>query len=993
MADSNKPSAVPIYISIILFVCFVYGIYDYLTGFEENGCALTYMYEYPQFVRIQLPQNISQKYPRYKLYAYGEGVYTEQLRDGKFNGVPVLFIPGNGGSYKQARSLASVAYRRAVDSRLRTPLNVFTVDLAEDLGAVHGRLLAEQTRFVAACVRAVLRLYGRGPGPPPASVALVGHSMGGVVARGLFALPGFDPASVNVLLLLAAPIAEPPLRVDLAMVSYYGWVESFWAARRNTTLSAVTVVSLSGGDRDVQIRPHQTQHPSSDITAVTVSVPGVWASADHQCIVWCRQLVLVMARALFDLVSADTRQITTDPAAARAVLRHHFVQRTHGKHYRNAFHPATVPLDPAGEWKQYALRQWSHTAARGESGRPTYLMIGLMNNPLYQRATISTVNLPSRDWLVACVASKVDKGVRMCEEGDNLSHLGEQVPSLQGRRRSVSLDLERLHERGYTHVVVIVRPAAEQVTVDCDVSRHSDRQLTADVPAFSSFRAFFSQQLLLAETQAGALSYNVSLKSLTEPWQAVRLYLRPTAACGLSSQSGLSFHVPWGQQTQHVLTSGTTVASVAAKLQFPRPVNLSADVLPYVTAHLDPTCRYSISLQNSFPELWGQMARYFGALLVPAVLSVTLVTLAEQLRAADAGQTLTTHGALLRLTPLKLVMPSQLLTSLLGWSFLSPRLPPADLPQLAARGLSCSVLPFLLYFVSWAVVWLLSLVGWAAVAFIGGLVHRVTGRLVSRAVGGSEAVAEVAVAGAARFPVILSVALSALALSSCGEIALGLGLIVTCVKVFQSYEEVLSGGGRLAALKAYTSVTLALVWLWVTLFHLPCLLVWSRTRSESTQLPEDPSLVAALVLCNCGAVLWRDAAPRLDLAGYRAVAAVVHTAAVAVYLFCLLNVYRAFWLAAAAVLAVAVHQLTAPVREIPAEPDTGAEQEAPEAEQEAPEGEQTQEQEAELQEQDGAAGGDGDSGPEDAADEQPCPADSADSAPAGGPGGDGVRHR
>ncbi|KAF0313639.1 GPI inositol-deacylase [Amphibalanus amphitrite] len=777
----------------------------------------------------------------------------------------------------EARSLASVAYRRAVDSRLRTPLNVFTVDLAEDLGAVHGRLLAEQTRFVAACVRAVLRLYGRAAGPPPASVALVGHSMGGVVARGLFALPGFDPASVNVLLLLAAPIAEPPLRVDLAMVRYYGWVESFWAARRNTTLSAVTVVSLSGGDRDVQIRPHQTQHPSSDITAVTVSVPGVWASADHQCIVWCRQLVLVLARALFDLVSADTRQITTDPAAARAVLRHHFVQRTHGKHYRNAFHPATVPLDPAGEWKQFALRQWSYTAARGESGRPTYLMIGLMNNPLYQRATISTVNLPSRDWLVACVASKVDKGVRMCEEGDNLSRLGEQVPSLQGRRRSVSLDLERLHERGYTHVVVIVRPAAEQVTVDCDVSRHSDRQLTADVPAFSSFRAFFSQQQLLAETQAGALSYNVSLKSLTEPWQAVRLYLRPTAACGLSSQSGLSFHVPWGQQTQHVLTSGTAVASVAAKLQFPRPVNLSADVLPYVTAHLDPTCRYSISLQSSFPELWGQMARYFGALLrplslsdpsplsaslqssfpelwgqmaryfgallvlyllqssfpelwgqmaryfgallrplslsdpsplsaslqssfpelwgqmaryfgallvlyllqssfpelwgqmaryfgallrplslsdpsplsaslqssfpelwgqmaryfgallVPAVLSVTLVTLAEQLRAADAGQTLTTHGALLRLTPLKLVMPSQLLTSLLGWSFLSSRLPPADLPQLAARGLSCSVLPFLLYFVSWAVVWLLSLIGWAAVAFVGGLVHRVTG--------------------------------------------------------------------------------------------------------------------------------------------------------------------------------------------------------------------------------------------------------------------------
>ena len=54
----------------------------------------------------------------------------------------------------------------------------------------------------------------------------------------------------------------------------------------------------------------------------------------------------------------------------------------------------------------------SATADKSRS-RPTYLMIGLMNNPLYQRATLRTVNLSSRDWLVACVASKVEKAVRM----------------------------------------------------------------------------------------------------------------------------------------------------------------------------------------------------------------------------------------------------------------------------------------------------------------------------------------------------------------------------------------------------------------------------------------------------------------------------------------------------------------------------------------------------------------------------------------------------
>ena len=45
-------------------------------------------------------------------------------------------------------------------------------------------------------------------------------------------------------------------------------------------------------------------------------------------------------------------------------------------------------------------------------------------------------------------------------------------------------------------------------------------------------------------------------------------------------------------------------------------------------------------------------------------------------------------------------------------------------------------------------------------------------------------------AGAARFPVLLSVALSALAVSSCGEIALGLGLLVCCVKVSRRHHRI-----------------------------------------------------------------------------------------------------------------------------------------------------------------------------------------------------------
>ena len=41
------------------------------------------------------------RFPNYGLYAYGEGKMSEPLRENKFTGIPVLFIPGNSGSHKQ----------------------------------------------------------------------------------------------------------------------------------------------------------------------------------------------------------------------------------------------------------------------------------------------------------------------------------------------------------------------------------------------------------------------------------------------------------------------------------------------------------------------------------------------------------------------------------------------------------------------------------------------------------------------------------------------------------------------------------------------------------------------------------------------------------------------------------------------------------------------------------------------------------------------------
>lgn len=54
---------------------------------------------------------------------------TEKARAMEFSGAPVLFVPGNSGSYKQARSFASVAIRKGLDNNWSHHLDYFTGEL------------------------------------------------------------------------------------------------------------------------------------------------------------------------------------------------------------------------------------------------------------------------------------------------------------------------------------------------------------------------------------------------------------------------------------------------------------------------------------------------------------------------------------------------------------------------------------------------------------------------------------------------------------------------------------------------------------------------------------------------------------------------------------------------------------------------------------------------------------------------------------------------
>ncbi|KAL9004893.1 MAG: hypothetical protein Q9188_002299 [Gyalolechia gomerana] len=277
---------------------------------------------------------------KYSLHLYREVGFDE---DKKVKGVPVLFIPGNAGSYRQARSLASETvqhYYNTVQqdkSALKegaTSIDFFSVDFNEDFTAFHGQTLLDQAEYLNDAVAYILSLYHdprrsqRDPGlPDPSSVILIGHSMGGVAARTMLTMPNYQSNSVNTILTISAPHARSPVSVDADLVRTYERINTYWRDAysqkwaSDNPLWHVTLISIAGGSLDTTV-PSDYASLSSLVpsthgfTVFTSSIPGMWTGADHIQTTWCVQLVRPIARSIFEALDVH-RPSQTKPRAER----------------------------------------------------------------------------------------------------------------------------------------------------------------------------------------------------------------------------------------------------------------------------------------------------------------------------------------------------------------------------------------------------------------------------------------------------------------------------------------------------------------------------------------------------------------------------------------------------------------------------------------------------------------------------------------------------
>ncbi|XP_041857330.1 GPI inositol-deacylase isoform X2 [Melanotaenia boesemani] len=633
----------------------VVGLRELLTGFEENRCSMTYMFEYPEYRRVALPRRVARLYPAYGLYLYGEGLYAQETRSLKLTGAPVLFLPGNAGSYKQARSLGSVALRKAENMEGGVHLNVFTVDFNEELVALYGGSLQRQTLFLHESIKAILRLY-KHLKIPPQSVALVGHSMGGVVARALFTLPRFNPHVVSLIITQASPHLAPVLALDPYLLDFYSAVKQKWLNQANK-LRNVTVLSVGGGYRDYQVRSGLTYLtcPLGDpnkLSLVVTAVPRTWVSTDHLSIVWCKELVLATVRAFFNLIDPETRQFTEDPERKLAVINHHFIR--HPVRMLGESPDTSISiLDFPEAWSEVNTLRLAYSTPK--EGQVRYFLFALSSRrKAYSHFYCRSNNLEMSSWVHGCI----HKNSSSCVHAVDLSTGTELLPPY----KVLVLSLNDLS--AFTHLVVSASNLnGKQFTVECEWQRQESQTLSISVPHVLSF-GFTASDVTV---NSSGLLHTVQLQHFHQVYQAFRITV--SSQCKVHKDrlpSVYRMKVVWFREDSLTTVSVPSVSEISGMLHMSRPDNASGVLLQLHTA---PNCQYKVSVRASLSKVMGQVLRFCGP-MVPVYTAVTLLlacrgqlsSILKLSRAEDMSQAVGSG-----LQPHKISLPVYVVHILLGW--------------------------------------------------------------------------------------------------------------------------------------------------------------------------------------------------------------------------------------------------------------------------------------------------------------------------------------
>lgn len=353
--------------------------------------------------------------------------------------------------------------------------------------------------------------------------------------------------------------------------------------------------------------------------------------------------------------------------------------------------------------------------------------------------------------------------------------------------------------------------------MNVDIHAAGDREVKASVQRWYSY----SPQVVIEDTVLGSSLYKLSIMGLEEAHQAMELIIQPKSCSKPGFHSVARVCVPWteGFDRYHYFTE-TSHDPLYLYVPKTKPPGYNSTVNPVnVFLHLDPNCRYRVSVRNSFGMTLGRIVQQYSHWLPAHLAAILFLSLKYQISLTPALEPFKCGSlscALIKSTPFFIVSASRVFIKVILLAKQLPNPDPYDhsiLISVIIHGASVAFLTILIA------------ASWAAICFMGETVHKILLKLIKLPI---PSMASLVMSSFEKFPLSAIVILISIAMASCGA----LSLILACgiyfmliTKMYEGYlEEFIFNTAKEIAEKLYGQ--------------------WRRRRSEG-QVEETSPLVAA----------------------------------------------------------------------------------------------------------------------------------------------------
>lgn len=344
-----------------------------------------------------------------------------------------------------------------------------------------------------------------------------------------------------------------------------------------------------------------------------------WISADHQCAVWCKQVVKVVTRSLFDMIDSTTGQISENQEFRLKVARHHFISNS-------GFDPAKSGKDSRiklnNNYKVEHIKGMQWTSLSGTSDDvSTYYFVDLHTvvNEGKSHVVVRT-SLLIDNWIYGCDSPN-------CKSAVDLSELGHLTPEY----KIAELHVEDLIARKISYLILKV-PKQSKDKGSVEVNIVSEPNDTIDVPTPHIFSNLWtlSQGYTMNNTLGcvkGVYHHKLTLVGLQSIYHAYTVAVKPVGS-GKSRNVLMALKLP---SHDAMIYSNTSEMSV-------KIISTSGVADPTVFVYTDGVSEYSITIRPDFVGILGQIIRYEWPILPSMITFNILLTLSYQLKVVFAGK-------------------------------------------------------------------------------------------------------------------------------------------------------------------------------------------------------------------------------------------------------------------------------------------------------------------------------------------------------------------